>query len=666
MKTNFSACSSDSLLGYLKALGLFRILNEQAGKDIKCSWKDGVFSIDSELDIEDVLEFFLYRYTPSTIMVPWSSGEFFQKDDDRAWDPGGNYKVTNKNPKTRDESSGSQALVTNFLATDSKRLKRYREGLKDVLADLRDHGIDKATLKEVKDKFLRRLRGKLDETFVRFVDVTRLPLPQQSAINSLLGSGGGNDSRFDYGVNFMMALWEVLPDFHPEEEKIEDKSRNSLLLALDGEFREPLLKSDKSSNFYRPIEAKAPNATPGKLSGKRRNPWDFVLALEGTLLLSGAISRRHGTKSLSRSSFPFMVSSSFGASSTGVPAEDNSQNLANQEFWLPVWSNFISKGELETVFGEGRLSSKQTWSSDTIEARKALSGLSIDRGLDGYERFRITYGRKGKTLLSLHEGYVPVPEYPSGRTKGTDDLDLLRDRLRRAAFPGGQDRAEPRYAGSLHKFEQTLYEAIDRDDTSHYLRLFRTISTLEQESARRGESSDIPPITGLSPRWIDQIYGDRPEIRLGLSLAAIRNRTVGPMRAYLEPIDWTSDSPFVNQFDDNEKNRACWANRSLPANLVEVLSRRLLDYSRSDTPFLPLNSDLRVPPEDVHRFLEGNINPNLVEDTLWAGGTIDWSEYDRSDHLPKNWKDKLRGANPSILPDSYGFLKSLFRLFNRP
>jgi CRISPR-associated protein Csx17 len=61
------------------------------------------------------------------------------------------------------------------------------------------------------------------------------------------------------------------------------------------------------------------------------NPWDYILAVEGSLLFAGAAVRRMHAASRKAASFPFCVRrSDFG--SFAAPGEEN-----RGELFLPIW-----------------------------------------------------------------------------------------------------------------------------------------------------------------------------------------------------------------------------------------------------------------------------------------------------------------------------------------
>lgn len=75
-----SGCSPVPLAHYLKALGILRVVAEQADAQAAGYWRRERFVLQSTLDKADLINFFLNQYAPAPIVVPWNGGSgFFPK-----------------------------------------------------------------------------------------------------------------------------------------------------------------------------------------------------------------------------------------------------------------------------------------------------------------------------------------------------------------------------------------------------------------------------------------------------------------------------------------------------------------------------------------------------------------------------------------------------------
>ena len=70
-------CAPEPLMGYLKALGVFRLVAEQADPSATMSWHGGVCRMHTTLDRDSLTEYFLEWYRPTPVLAPWNGGSGF-------------------------------------------------------------------------------------------------------------------------------------------------------------------------------------------------------------------------------------------------------------------------------------------------------------------------------------------------------------------------------------------------------------------------------------------------------------------------------------------------------------------------------------------------------------------------------------------------------------
>ncbi len=74
-----TGCTPEPLMSYLKALGVFRLVSEQADETARACWREGCFCLMSQHDAGTLVTFFLHEYEPTPIVAPWAGGcGFFQ------------------------------------------------------------------------------------------------------------------------------------------------------------------------------------------------------------------------------------------------------------------------------------------------------------------------------------------------------------------------------------------------------------------------------------------------------------------------------------------------------------------------------------------------------------------------------------------------------------
>ena len=76
-------CGPVPLAGYLKALGVFRLVAEQADPDASGFWHDERFVLRTGLKEADLIRFFVDEYKPTPVVAPWNSGSGFWPKDNR-------------------------------------------------------------------------------------------------------------------------------------------------------------------------------------------------------------------------------------------------------------------------------------------------------------------------------------------------------------------------------------------------------------------------------------------------------------------------------------------------------------------------------------------------------------------------------------------------------
>lgn len=62
--------SSRSLMTYLAALGLAKVVSEQADADVRFGWTADTFVVNTTVD--DLVEFLIERYRPTPVVSPWN------------------------------------------------------------------------------------------------------------------------------------------------------------------------------------------------------------------------------------------------------------------------------------------------------------------------------------------------------------------------------------------------------------------------------------------------------------------------------------------------------------------------------------------------------------------------------------------------------------------
>src|SRR5439155_17075067 len=198
-----------------------------------------------------------------------------------------------------------------------------------------------------KAALLRRCRAEWAEESLDWLDAALVILADAKLdYPGLLGTGG-NDGRLEFTGTFLARLSEL---FDPASGNPRPQAEPLLSGALFGTTVSGLVLGRAVGQFL-PGGAGGANSVAGYQGESLVNPWDFVLALEGTLILRVAAVRRLDGSGLARAAAPFAVRSQAGGYGSASAADEG----ARGEQWLPLWGQPASLAEVQAIFREARL-----------------------------------------------------------------------------------------------------------------------------------------------------------------------------------------------------------------------------------------------------------------------------------------------------------------------
>ena len=144
-------CTPEPLSSYLTSLGVLRLVSEQKDPDAKGCWENGCFCLDSELDEEDLVRFFLKEYIPTPIVAPWNGGSGFYEGDN---------------------TEGIDAIRD----STSPRFALYRETIKKVfsLPEMPPMGLSLGTILSILEKEAEGKKGKAKDDLLGPVNEIRI------------------------------------------------------------------------------------------------------------------------------------------------------------------------------------------------------------------------------------------------------------------------------------------------------------------------------------------------------------------------------------------------------------------------------------------------------------------------------------------------------------
>lgn len=133
-------CSPTPLANYLKALGILRLVAEQADPTARGWWQDESFCLLTSLSITDLESFFLEKYEPTPIFNPWGGRSGYY---------GGSSEKT------------ARVALVEIQGTSTKRLTGFREAITLIRSAIGNHGGEKPATEEAKYSMISQIRRTL-------------------------------------------------------------------------------------------------------------------------------------------------------------------------------------------------------------------------------------------------------------------------------------------------------------------------------------------------------------------------------------------------------------------------------------------------------------------------------------------------------------------------
>ena len=645
-------CAPVPLAGYLKALGVFRLVAEQEDENAQGFWRDERFVLRTRLTGDELVRFFAETYQPSPIISPWNGRAGFLEGDDegssrkgakiiRLYEGAGDRFIKLRNAVETYHSIGIIKDLDKARA-EAKPLNEKKRKNQQLSEDEKNHLKElEAFIKRCKASAIANLRSEAPDWAVDWFDACQR-IAQESTVFPLLGSGGVDGSR-DFGVNFGNALE------HSFDFETGNPRENTMALIREslGFDIVPSLGADNLGQ-YDPAGG-GENITSGFKGAQPFNPVDLILLLEGAVLFSGAATRRLGSNK-TQIGFPFTV----GALTAGSGATASADDTGFNEFWAPIWTRPVCLVELSAFLTEGRTTVGQKTAKDALEFAVALSTLGSQRGITEYQRF----------ALLQREPRNPKKATPIGRMHVRDNLRASLVSELDAA--GWLSRARSTVRGktvppSLGKIGRNLDEALFRltgDGSAESVQeALMAFGALMLEVARRPKLRDakdgLRPPPFLSEEWTEAADDGSHEFALAASLASLdaKGDIRLPFRRHLAPLDGSKGRESWEETTEAQV-LAVWTGRSLVRDTALVLERRLIEaqrhsFTNREKPELPLRGWRVAPLAAVAAFLAGR-----TDDARIAALAVGLA-----------WCRAGRHANPGTreeaLPFAYAALKPL-------
>jgi CRISPR-associated protein Csx17 len=579
-------CTPEPLMGYLKALGVLRLLAEQVPKSAVRGWWEGdTFLLQSNLDEAGLRSFLLERYQPTPLVAPWGARSGF-------------YPPPKAKPgkKPSDPESAARAALTAIEQSSLERLKPYQRVIRLVRDILRRLRLDAKAEEEEKVQLMQACRAELPDELIGWLDAVYVLTNDGRSFPPLLGTGG-NEGSGSYVSGFAQMVVQAV---------LERKWDHAVDAALFGRSCQASYSDQTPGHF-----------SPGDLGGT--NPWDYLLALEGCCVWASGLVRRAGaTAGGGVAAFPFTVRPVAAGGPALCGTDEKRPKGAKRdaaELWLPLWGRPSTVSEIRALFTEGRATVNRTAAETGLDFALAAASLGIDRGIEAFQRVAF-FMRNGKSFFAASLGRTQVTHRPTAFL--LEEVRTWLDRLRQKSH---EKDTPARFGSVVRRIDAAIFEFCKYGGEDRLAGVLRALGNAERELA----VGDFPPdkrrtrrpLGGLSSEWASACDDGSVEYRLARGvafIASLADEKVPPLRAHLEPVErgkkgwvWAEQARAV-----------VWSADSLPRNLGAILARRIHDGERAGEAVPPLSSLHPVSLADVSRFLAGQVDDLRLEELLWG------------------------------------------------
>lgn len=587
-----TGCAPIPLAHYLKALGILRMVAEQADPSAQGWWTGDVFYLRTSLDEAALQRFFLDDYRPTPIVAPWNGGSgFFPKDN--------------------------QAAISRLVASQCDRLATYRKTIEASQVVLGSLGLTEKPDGDSKALVLVGCRSRLPDEALSSLDSAYVLTGDGPKYPPLLGTGL-NDGRLEFTNNFMQRLLDLVDTESGRATPDADRWWREAFFAptSDGLQRNSILGQFDPGAVERPV-----------------NPWDFVLMMEGAFVFSSAVVKRLETTEKGVLSYPFCVRSA--GVGYGSSASDD-ETSCRAEMWLPLWEKPSTRHELHALFTEGRAQVRDRPAKNGIDFARAIATLGIDRGIKEFSRVGF-HARNGLAYFAVPLGRFRSESNPRVNLLSEPRLDAWLESFRRAA---SGDNAPSRANRALRRLESAILELCREKSATNLQNVLIGLAEAEgvlSISPKWRAEAFQRPVPLLARQWLSECDDESVEFRLAASLAAIHSDDVGGLRQYCEPVethgrrsvgstrwvDWSEDSSAMC--------RVVWHEGGLEDNLASILKRRAMEAIQRGTiapdgatVVFPLESLTYAKLADVNEFLAGHTDDMRLSALFRGLLLIDW------------------------------------------
>jgi CRISPR-associated protein Csx17 len=683
-------CSPAPLANYLKALGILRLVGEQADEQARGWWEGETFCLLTKLSRTELEAFFLKRYEPTPLLSPWNKGCGFFKPNDPGLAPLEQSQAPRFERFRRGVAEARHLLdavaqadaVIRAIKARTKTNKTFQSGDQRQLLECSDtyRGcLDQLQTQLDKPDLAAEKRADIDldmATIQSLVLAADKP-PQRAEAEALKASSGYKRVLAAAERRFKSLKATLLPDCRrlwrgPHAEWLSA----AVVLDEEGNPEWPSLLGtggndgnlDFTNNFMQQLGSLFDlAAASGGPTTAARELLDNALWMDPANKLTCAAVGQYqpGSAGGANSStgfasgnlvnpwdFVFMMEGSLLFSSRATRRLDpsalsrasapfavrphaagfatpGSEKAQRGEQWLPLWKQPATLPDIGAMYGEARVQLNRQTANRPVDMARAISRLGVARGIDAFVRYGYLE-RNGQSTLAVPLGRVPVRHHP--RAYLIDDLAGWMDRVQRRS----RDKHAPaRLLHAERRLADAVFAALTHDYTPDRWQAILEGATAIESLQASGTAIEAGPLPPLRPEWAAAVDDGSPEVRLALALGSAaagytrEGRPIDPVRHHWLPLE-----RGAQRFKTAEKRlvndpRVVLSARDPIRDLSALIDRRLVEAGMKGQrrSRLVAARGCGARLDDLARFLSGALDLDKLLGLARAFTAIKWDQW---------------------------------------
>lgn len=685
-------CSPAPLANYLKALGILRLVGEQADKQSRGWWEGEHFCLLTNLSKEELEAFFLERYEPTPLLSPWNKGCGFFKANDPGLVPLEKSQAprferfrrgVTESRRLLDTVAQADAVIraikartkTNktFQSKDQRQLLESCETYRGCLDQLQTQ-LSKPDLVAEKHAEIER-----DILTIKSLVYPADKPPQRVEAEALKASTGYKRLLAIAERRFKSLKATLIPDCRrlwrgPHAEWLSaavvlDEEGNPVWPSLLGtggndgnlDFTNNFMQQlgtlfDLASESCGPTTAakellanslwmepanKLTGAAvgqylPGSAGGANSSTGfasgNLVNSWDFVLMMEGSLLFTScATRRLDPNAFS-RASAPFAirphAAGFATPGAEKAQR---GEQWMPLWKQPATLLDVAAMYGEARVQLDRQTANRPVDMARAIGRLGVARGIEAFVRYGYLE-RNGQSTLAVPLGRVQVRHHP--RAYLIDDLAGWLDRVQRRS----RDKHAPaRLVQAERRLADAVFAALTHDYTpDRWQAILLAAADIEALQAT-GTALEAGPIPSLRPEWAATVNDGSAEVRLALALGSAaegytrEGHPIDPVRYHWLPLE-----RGARRFKTADKRlvndpRVVASGRDPIRDLAALVERRLIEAGMKGQRRSRLVAALGCAArlDDVAQFLSGSLDLDKLLGLARPFTAIKWDQWSR-------------------------------------